>query len=492
MFQRSSGILMHISSLPNEYGIGDMGKSAYEFIDFLKYSNQKLWQILPLGPVGFGNSPYQSFSSFAGNYLLIDMEELVDKKLLETDDLLELKGFDTQKVDFENLGKIKTKLLLKSYQKLLENNFLSEEIEVFYKKNRDWLEEYSLYMSLKEKFQNKPWQKWKKDYKNRRFKNWIITEEDKKIQNFYIFVQFIFYSQWYKLKEYANKNGIKIVGDIPIYVATDSADTWGNSEIFKFTKSKVPKKVAGCPPDYFSKDGQLWGNVVYDWKELEKRNFSWWISRIEHCFKVYDILRIDHFRGFESFWSVDFGRKTARKGKWEKGPGIKLFQVIEKKLGKLPIIAEDLGVMTPKVKKMLEKSGFPGMKILEFAFDSVDSEYLPHKYCENSVAYTGTHDNDTILGWYENSPQWVKERCVDYLRNYLGSQGEINWDFIEGIWKSRANIVITQMQDLLGLDSSGRMNIPSTVGDNWIWRMKQEDNGEIIKRLKELNIKYNR
>ena len=504
MFERSSGILMHISSLPSEYGIGDFGRKAYEFVDFLNEAGQKLWQILPLGPTGYGDSPYQSYSSFAGNFIFIDVEEFVREGYIDETKLLDLKAINYEdNLDYEKVKREKGKILEEVFEIFLEklenDNLLKKDYENFKKRNAYWLDDYSLYMLLKDNFNGLPWQQWSKIYKNKiekRFEKEIIIE--KKLE-YYRFMQYTFYKQWKSLKEYANSKGIKIVGDIPIFVATDSADTWSHSEIFQFTESKVPKRVAGCPPDYFSKTGQLWGNVLYDWKELKRQKYKWWIDRIKFCFEIYDIVRIDHFRGFESYWSIKYGEKTAIRGHWEKGPGMELFRAIEKKLGKLPIIAEDLGLLTPQVKKLLKRSGYPGMKILEFAFNGdEDNEYLPHKYEENCVAYIGTHDNDTVVGWYESLDFTIKYRCDEYLKKWLQNidrnyWNPIEWRSIETLWSSKAQMTIVQMQDLLGLGSPSRMNTPSTVGINWKWRMKEEDlTIEIVEKLKEVTTIFNR
>lgn len=503
MFERSSGILMHISSLPSEYGIGDFGRKAYEFVDFLKETEQKLWQILPLGPTGYGDSPYQSYSAFAGNFLFIDVEEFVRDGYIEDSELNGLRGLNiTDSVDYEGVKIEKTRVLELVFEKFIceleKNAELKNSYLEFIKKNNYWLEDYALYMVLKDKFNGVPWQKWNKIYKNKlvnKFEGSIISE---KRLEYYKFLQYTFYRQWKNLKEYANSKGIKIIGDIPIFVATDSSDTWSNPEIFQFTESKVPKRVAGCPPDYFSKTGQLWGNVLYDWKEIKKQNYKWWIDRVKFCFEIYDIVRIDHFRGFESYWSIKYGEKTAIRGHWEKGPGMELFKAIEKKLGKLPIIAEDLGLLTPQVKKLLKRSEYPGMKILEFAFGEEENDYQPHRYEENCVAYTGTHDNDTIVGWYEKLDLVTKERCDEYLKNWLIKRDRnfwnpIEWRSIETLWSSKAQMVLIQMQDLLGLSSFARMNTPSTVGINWKWRLREENLTEDIKnRLKEVTKIFNR
>lgn len=501
MFERSSGILMHISSLPSEYGIGDFGKKAYEFVDFLEASEQKLWQVLPMGPTGYGDSPYQSFSTYAGNPYFIDIEDLYNLGYLEDNDLNYMKEINyDDNLDYEQLYERKTKILQKAYKNFIKDNKkeIKEEFENFKVKNSWWLENYSLYMALKLKFNGKSWQDWAKDYKYKNTKKIIIDEELKKNIDYFSFVQYTFYKQWFKLKEYANSKGIKIIGDIPIFVATDSADTWANSDIFQFDKYKRPKRVAGCPPDYFSKTGQLWGNVLYDWNKIKKSGYQWWIKRIEYSFKIYDIVRIDHFRGFEAYWSISAKDETAIKGHWEKGPGLEFFRVLERRIGKKPIIAEDLGLLTDGVRKLLKRSGFPGMKILEFAFDSNDSDYLPHKYEKNSVAYTGTHDNNTVEGWYKGVTPEVKYYCDEYLKKYLTEKNSnywdpINWRFINAIWASKANIAIVQMQDLLGLGEDSRMNAPSTLGKNWKWRLKSyELSQEIANKLKDVTRKFNR
>lgn len=501
MFERSSGILMHISSLPSEYGIGDFGKRAYEFVDFLEASEQKLWQVLPMGPTGYGDSPYQSFSTYAGNPYFIDIEDLYNLGYLDENDLKYMKEINyDDNLDYEQLYDRKTRILKKAYEnfKKEDKKNITEEFKNFKVENSWWLDNYSLYMSLKLKFNGKSWQDWAKDYKYKNLKKIIIDEELKKSIDYFSFVQYTFYKQWFKLKNYANSKGIKIIGDIPIFVATDSADTWANSEIFQFDKYKRPKRVAGCPPDYFSKTGQLWGNVLYDWNKIKKSGYQWWIKRIEYSFKIYDIVRIDHFRGFEAYWSISAKDETAIKGHWEKGPGLEFFKVLERRIGKKPIIAEDLGLLTDGVRKLLKRSGFPGMKILEFAFDSNDSDYLPHKYEKNSVAYTGTHDNNTVEGWYKGVTPAVKYYCDEYLKNYLTKNNSnywdpINWRFINAIWASEANMAIVQMQDLLGLGEESRMNAPSTLGKNWKWRMQSNElTQEIVEKLKEVTRKFNR
>lgn len=490
MFGRKSGILAHISSLPSKYGIGDFGVNAYEFIDFLESASQKLWQILPMGPTGYGDSPYQSFSAFAGNPYFIDMEDLVEEGLLQKNDLVSLEKINEKNtIDYGNLYMHKFPILKKSYEHFIKEDRLKETLN-FQKEEKYWLEDYCLFMALKEKFNQKNWHEWPSEYKNREQESILnIKKELENEINFYIFLQYTFFKQWKKLKKYANSKDIKIIGDIPIFVSPDSSDAWSRSEMFLFDENKNSTRVAGCPPDNFSADGQLWGNPLYDWNNIEKNNYVWWIERIKACFNLHDIVRIDHFRGFESYWSIPANAKTAAEGKWEKGPGMKLFNAIKKVLGDMPIIAEDLGFLTPEVEELLTESGYPGMKILLFAFDSKEeSDYLPHKYTENSVAYTGTHDNETVVGWYKNIKKSDKRKCDEYLEemNSVVSE-EINWKFIEAVWSTKSVMALTQVQDLLGLDNNSRMNTPSTSSKNWNWRFSSEDlTLELAKRLKKI------
>lgn len=495
MFQKSSGILMHISSLPSQYGIGDFGQEAYRFVDFLVESNQKLWQILPMGPTGYGDSPYQSFSAFAGNPYFIDLEDLVERGLLEEGDLKKLKEENVEgSINYGMLYNSKFPILRKAFEKFNELKKINE-MKTFEKKHSYWLEDYTLFMAIKGKFDQNNWQEWPHEYKFRDVKALEkISTELKKEMDYFTFLQYIFYLQWDKLKSYANVKGIKIIGDIPIFVSPDSADAWSKSEMFLFDEEMKSVKVAGCPPDAFSVDGQLWGNPLYDWKHMDETGYKWWIERIRACFELHDIVRIDHFRGFESYWAIPAGSATAVTGAWEKGPGMKLFNAINKALGDKPIIAEDLGFLTPEVEKLLKDSTYPGMKILLFAFDSKEeNDYLPHKYPINSVAYTGTHDNMTVLGWYREAPEDEKKGCHEYLDNMKIEAYEINWKFIEAVWETKSQMVLTQTQDLLGLDNSGRMNTPSTSEGNWQWRLKKgELDHHTAKRLTELTRKNGR
>lgn len=496
MIKRSSGILMHIASLPSEFGIGDFGKGAYEFIDFLEKSNQKIWQILPLGPTGYGDSPYQSFSAFAGNPYFIDLKDLVNEKLIENSDLSELKkNGKINRIDYGFIYNKKLPILRKAYEEFKRQEKL-HELNNFKNENNYWIVDYSLYMALKNKFNNKNWLDWPLEYKNREKEIMEIAKSELIDDiNYHIFLQFQFFKQWLKIKKYANDKNIKIIGDIPIFVALDSADAWSKSEMFLFDENKNPEKIAGCPPDFFSETGQLWGNPLYNWDILENEKYGWWIERVKTCFKYHDIVRIDHFRGFESYWAIPVNAKTAVDGKWEKGPGMKLFNAIKKELGNKPIIAEDLGFLTPEVKNLLEESGYPGMKILIFAFNAgSESDYLPHKYSENCVAYTGTHDNDTVLGWYIHAKKEDKEYCDSYLRKIEEIvSSEINWKFIEAIWNSKAMVAIAPIQDIIGLDNTGRINTPSTSEGNWNWRLTADKlTDKRAERLRQLTIKSNR
>ncbi|SNS12024.1 4-alpha-glucanotransferase [Anaerovirgula multivorans] len=477
--ERSSGILMHITSLPSPYGIGTFGKEAYRFVDFLEKSGQKYWQLLPIGSTGYGDSPYQSFSNFAGNPYFIDLDLLVKEGLLEKSDFDQLDfGSDPEKVDYEKIFINKLPVLKVAYHKGREKH--QGDIEKFKEENTLWLEDYGLYMALKFEFGLISWQEWPEAIKLRKENAMNYYKEKLKEEiEYWIFLQFLFFTQWKELKQYANEKNIKIIGDIPIYVAEDSVDTWGNSEIFLLDENKRPIQVAGCPPDAFSKTGQLWGNPIYRWDLLESTGFDWWIERIEGCIKLYDMIRIDHFRGLESYWAVPYEEETAVNGKWIKGPGMKLFDALKEKLGDVNIIAEDLGYLTPEVIDLRENTGYSGMKVLQFAFDTrEESDYLPHNYDKNCVVYTGTHDNDTVNGWLLNEKKSDVDFAVKYLK--LTEEEGYNWGFIRGAWSSVGKLAIAQMQDFLSLGSEARMNIPSTIGGNWLWRVKREDLTEAL------------
>lgn len=472
--ERGSGILMHITSLPSQHGIGTLGYESYKFIDFLESAGQKYWQILPIGQTGYGNSPYQCFSSFAGNPFFISLELLKDRHILKENEYTDLDfGRNKRLIDFKKIQKNKMKVLKLAYNR--GKSVYREEIKAFQKDN-EWVNDYALFMAIKSKFKGKSWMDWNNKIKYRDNKciamyHHLLHEE----VYFWIFVQYIFFEQWKHIKRYANSRGIKIIGDIPIYTAMDSADVWANNNLFKMDEEKNPIKISGCPPDSFSITGQLWGNPVYDWNAHKKTNYEWWIQRIKAGIQLYDYVRIDHFRGFESYWEIPFGSENAIDGKWVKGPSMDFFNQIKKKLGEVNIIAEDLGHLTSKVRLFLKETQYPGMKVLQFAFNPKEkSEYLPHNHIENCVVYTGTHDNDTIKGWFKNAPKSHVKHAIKYLQ--LNHKEQYHWGFIRGAWSSVANVAITQMQDILGLGSFARMNKPSTFGQrNWKWRMTEDE-----------------
>ena len=478
---RACGILMPIYSLPSKYGIGCFSKEAYDFVDFLKESGQSYWQILPLGSTGYGDSPYQSFSTFAGNPYFIDLETLAKEGLLTTEECEEYDfGQDKRYIEYDKIYFSRIKILRKAFDRSRGRNDI--KYENFKKENDFWLKDYTLYTAVKRHFNEVSWNKWDDDIKLRTpeaVKRY--SEELKDDIEFYKFIQYKFWEQWSNLKNYANKNKIKIIGDIPIYVAFDSADSWSNPQLFKFDEQNNPIEVAGCPPDGFSLKGQLWGSPIYDWDYHKKTSYSWWIQRILYCFKLYDVVRIDHFRGFDEYYTIPFGQPTAEFGHWEKGPGLDFFHALNSKIGKVEIIAEDLGFVTDSVRKLVKDTGYPGMKVLEFAFDSrEENDYLPHNYEKNCVVYTGTHDNDTIKGWYKSLPKKDKQMSIDYLGNEKTNFKDIHWDFIRLALSSVANYAIIPIQDYLGLGEEARMNTPSTVGGNWKWRLLD---GEITKEL---------
>ena len=496
MFERSSGILLHPTSLPGKYGIGSLGKEAYKFVDFLKKSNQKLWQIFPLGPTGYGDSPYQCFSSFAGNPYLIDFDLLIEQNLLTEEDLKDVNfGGNEEYIDYGAIYNQKYPLLRKAYEnfKANENKELKEKLETFKTENSSWLDDYSLYISLKNHFNGLPWNEWEDDIRTR--KEAAINKYKAELTNeieYHNFIQFLFFTQWNNVKKYANDNGIKIIGDIPIFVAVDSSDAWANPEIFLFDPELKPVKVAGVPPDYFSATGQLWGNPLYDWDKLKELNYKWWVDRVRANLSTCDIIRIDHFRGFDEYWAVPYGDKTAENGTWCPGPRTDLFNAIKNELGELPIIAEDLGTMTQGVIDLREATGFPGMKILGFAFDSKEeNDYLPHTYTKNCVVYTGTHDNDTLIGWFTKANEDDKQFARDYLNSR--SDDEIHWDAIRGAWSSVASMAIAPIQDFLGLGSEARINTPGLASGNWQWRLKEGVlTDELAERIAKLTKVYSR
>lgn len=470
---RTSGILMHISSLPSDYGIGTMGKEAYKFVDFLKEAKQRCWQILPVGPTSFGDSPYQSFSTNAGNPYFIDLDILSEEGLLKKEDYSTLKwGTDSKKVDYETVYNNRFKVLRKAFDKFKKGDL--SDFEKFLKKNEKWISNYALFMSIKDSYEGRSWLEWDENLRKRdSHALWEFKSAHEDDVMFWEFLQYKFFEQWDKLKKYANDNGVSIIGDIPIYVALDSAEVWVYPDLFELDEDLMPTAVAGCPPDAFSPTGQLWGNPLYNWESHKKFGYNWWIDRIAAATSLYDIVRIDHFRGFEGYYAIPYGDKTAEKGKWLKGPGIELFSAVKRELGDLPIIAEDLGFLTEDVHKLLRESGFPGMKVLEFAFDPrEESNYLPYTYTSNSVVYVGTHDNDTIAGWVKDQDKDTLDFCKKFLDC---EEDEIVWKMIKAAMSSVSDTAVIQMQDYLELGSEARMNIPSTLGCNWMWRMGKHD-----------------
>ncbi|MBO5094741.1 MAG: 4-alpha-glucanotransferase [Lachnospiraceae bacterium] len=489
---RQSGILMAVSSIPSKYGIGSFSKEAYAFVDFLEKAGQKLWQILPLGPTGYGDSPYQSFSTFAGNPYFIDLETLITEGYLTEEDCEACDfGDDETSVDYEKVYNARFKVLYTAYKNSsIEEN---EEFLQFCRENDYWLADYALYMAVKNSFGGKSWTLWDEDIKLRRPQA-VAAYQEKFADEilFYEFQQFMFVKQWQALKAYANGKKIKIVGDIPIYVALDSADTWANPELFQLDDTCTPTAVAGCPPDAFSATGQLWGNPLYRWEYHKQTGYQWWIQRIAYCYKLYDIVRIDHFRGFDEYYSIPYGDETAENGHWEPGPGYDIFRALKARLGKIEVIAEDLGFLTKSVIRLVKKTGYPGMKILQFAFDSrEESDYLPHNYTSNCVVYTGTHDNDTTVSWYGELNRSDKRLAKKYLD--IHSTKEIQWVFIRSALSSVADTAVIPMQDYLGLGGEARMNMPSTLGTNWKWRMKPDAcTDELAQRIRDMVKLYGR
>lgn len=490
--KRASGILMHISSLPGPYGIGDFGAETYNFVDFLAAAGQKKWQILPLGITGFGDSPYQSFSAFAGNPYFIDLDHMCIQGYLQAAELKNIYfSREEEKVDYGLLYSAKMKALRLAFSRGKEE--LRRELENYLGENANWLRNFALFMALKNKNANRSWLHWPEEL--RRAQSAAVADFARDNQEelyFWVFTQYYFAKQWRELKDYANKQGISIIGDLPIYVSEDSADVWGNPELFHLDENLHPLTVSGCPPDAFSKTGQLWGNPISDWQVMEAQGYKWWVNRIRHSFTLFDSLRIDHFRGFESYWEVKYGAKTAEKGQWTKGPGSKLFNKIKEELGDLDIIAEDLGFITPEVRQLMAATGFPGMKVLQFAFDTrEESDYLPHNYDKNCVVYTGTHDNHTIMGWFEHAPKGDVEHAINYLK--LTQEEGYNWGFIRGAWSATAYLALAPLQDFLGLGDEARMNIPSTIGGNWSWRVRKEDlTADLAEKIYTLTKLYGR
>ncbi|MBR0484362.1 MAG: 4-alpha-glucanotransferase [Oscillospiraceae bacterium] len=490
---RKSGILLHISSLPSRYGIGRMGQAAYDFVDFLQESETAYWQILPLSPTSYGDSPYQSFSVYAGNPYFIDFEKLEEQGLLEHEDYASMLWQRTpDSVDYELLYRNNITVLKRAFARFQQKP--SRGYQSFKNHNKDWLPEYALFMALKDSYEGRPWYEWEPELAMR--EKTALEKVKKQFAEeieLYCFVQFVFSQQWTALKKYANQHHVQMIGDMPIYVSYDSADVWVSPELFDLDKDKKPVEVAGCPPDPFSPTGQLWGNPLYQWEYHKKTNYAWWTSRLKFASSLYDVIRIDHFRGFESYYAIPFGSENAVKGRWRKGPNKKLFQTVSQQLGELHIIAEDLGFITPAVRTMLKALHYPGMKVLQFGFDSdPDNEHLPHNFqTSHCVVYTGTHDNETLNGWLEAS----EKKTVKYAKKYLraGKKSDIPDAMIACAWQSIAELAVAQMQDFLHEEKSGRMNTPSTLGGNWQYRTREEDfSPELAKQIQKLNRIYGR
>ncbi len=493
-FERSSGIILHPTSLPGPDGIGDLGPEAYRWVDFLAETGCRLWQVLPLGPTGFGDSPYQCFSAFAGNPYLVSPALLYNDGLLKRSDLIDRPSFPADRVDFGATIPWKLTVLDRAYERFTSgcSPALAAEFDEFRQSQAFWIDDFALFMAVKESFGSGSWEVWPDEFRKRdqntlaEFRN----RETGRIERI-LFRQFLFFKQWNALKEYANRKEIKIIGDIPIFISSDSADAWSHPELFHFDSQLKPKVVAGVPPDYFSPTGQLWGNPLYKWAEHRKQNYAWWIQRMKAALHLVDIVRLDHFRGFAGYWEIPFGMPTAEVGRWVKGPGAELFQAIRTALGDLPIIAEDLGVITLDVVALREKFNLPGMKVFQFAFstDPLDP-FLPHNYVHHCVAYTGTHDNDTAVGWYQTAPE--NER--HFIRRYLSRSGEdIAWDMIRAVWSSVAVFALAPMQDFLSLGSEARMNLPGRASGNWTWRLPADAlTPALTARLKEINYLYAR
>ena len=500
--KRGCGILVHLTSLPSDYGIGDLGAGAFRFVDLLSAAGLGYWQFLPIGPTSsvFDNSPYMSRSVFAGNPLLIAPEKLYASGLLTKNDLADRPDFSEHTVDFEKAAPYKNKLLKVAFHNFM-NAGQDRDFEKFCHKHKSWLDDYALFMSLRDAYQLRPWYKWPSSTARRKSGSLLqlhLELADKLL--YYKFTQYLFYTQWQEFFEYARSKSISLIGDIPIYVGFDSADVWANQNFFKLnSKTLQPTKVAGVPPDYFSETGQRWGNPVYRWhlpnKKTNKQLHDWWLQRFQHIFSMMDMVRIDHFRGFESYWEIPAKEETAINGRWVKGPGKKLFETISRQLGMLPIIAEDLGDITPAVTRMRKALGFPGMKVLQFAFESDASNlYLPHNYSQtNTVVYTGTHDNDTALGWFMSNR--LSETAKNYVRQYVNSHSDeqIPWDLMRLAMSSIADLAIIPLQDILGFGEDCRMNTPGTGTGNWRWRCAPHFlNDEIVQRLHHTTRLYNR
>ena len=491
--KRVSGVLMPMSSLPSPYGIGTMGKSAYQFVDFLKASGQKYWQLLPLGPTSYGDSPYSAFSTFAGSPYYIDLDLLIKDKLLRKSEVANIDwGEDPERVDYGKIYEHRFDVLRKAFLRGRER--YAGEFADFRRENASWLENYALYMAVKKHFGMVSWIDWP-DTDIRLHQPEAVAVYGEKLRedvDFYAFLQYLFFSQWEALRDYAHEQGVDFIGDLPIYVALDSADVWSEPKFFQLGRDNVPTEVAGVPPDAFTEDGQLWGNPLYDWDAMKADGFGWWIRRVDGARKLFDVIRIDHFRGFESYWAVPYGDATARRGRWKPGPGMDLVGVLKNWFSGLRFIAEDLGYTTPEVEKLLADSGFPGMKVLEFGFDAdSDAAYMPHNCCENSVCYIGTHDNETVKGWVKSN----LKKHIRFAERYMRITEDEGWcwGMIRTGMSTASRLFVAQMQDVLELPASARMNSPGTLGGNWQWRMLPgAADRELAKKLREYTHLYRR
>jgi 4-alpha-glucanotransferase len=493
LFRRSSGVLLHPTSLPGPYGIGDLGPEAYRWVDALSLARQGWWQVLPLGPTGYGDSPYQCFSAFAGNVNLISPDLLCHEGLISKPDRV-LESKDADPVDFQAGGALKRRLLAEAWTVIKDGSDRRwrHSLEAFREQEKAWLDDFSLFVALKDAHGGGRWQDWEPELVRRKpsaleraRQQW--AEERERIE----LGQFLFFLQWNELKMYAARYGVRIIGDLPIFISSDSADVWANQELFQLDANGLPRVVAGVPPDYFSETGQLWGNPLYDWEALKQSGYDWWVRRLAATLRLVDVVRLDHFRGFEAYWEVPGDRTTAEIGRWVPGPGSDLFEALLRGLGDLPVIAEDLGVITPEVDRLRQQYNLPGMRILQFAFGGmVEPRFLPHRYEPNTIVYTGTHDNDTTVGWYQN----LSENELKALRSYVPEVGkDVAWALVRTAWASVADLAVAPAQDLLGLGSESRMNRPGVALGNWGWRLRTGQlTDSVLERLADLTTTYER
>ncbi|GAB6137732.1 4-alpha-glucanotransferase [Halanaerobaculum tunisiense] len=499
-FARSSGLLLHPISLPSDHGIGDLGSEAYRFVDFLAAAEQNLWQICPLGPTGYGDSPYQLLSAFAGNPYLISLDKLQQRGLLATVDLEQEGEFAKDRIEYGKIIEFKIPLLKQAFYEFKKSatGQQKQKWATFCHQHKGWLEDYALFKAVKSYFNGQPWSDWDPEIKFRQPE--ALAKYRAELQEeieFRKFLQYIFFEQWTALKEYANQKGIQIIGDLPLFVALDSADVWANPEFFCLTEKKEPTKVAGVPPDYFSEEGQLWGNPLYDWDKLQEDNYSWWVARLKTKLELMDIMRLDHFKGFVNYWAVPSEADTARQGHWESGPREDFFQTVEEELGELPFISEDLGKIGLETKQLRDSLGLPGMKILQFAFHGgEDHDYLPHNYSKKAVVYTGTHDNNTTAGWYhEEASKEEKKMLHKYTTDFVTDSDyeQPTWQLLQLAWASPAQVAIAPLQDILSLGSYARLNTPGAATGNWQWRYQADQlTSNLATALQDLTCRYNR